>query len=248
MFKNKIVLITGGSAGIGAATAEKFAQEGASIAVVGRNDVRLKEVAEICQKHGAQVLTIKADVSKNEEVDEIVKKTIENFGKLDILINNAGIFRVGGVRDDNFLEIFDEVMNINMRGTARITHHAVPYIIQTKGNIVNVSSIAGLNAKKPNTTAYKTSKSAMSHFTRCCASELAEYGVRVNSISPGPVDTNIFEGTNLFKSANDLAAHTALKRVSESEEIADLIIYMASDKAKSITGSDYVIDNGRLLL
>ncbi|CAB3256813.1 unnamed protein product [Arctia plantaginis] len=219
MFKNKIVLVTGGSSGIGAATAVLFAKEGAAVAIVGRNVVKLEEVAEKCTTYGSQVLTIKADVSKDEDTDVVVKQAIDKFGKIDVLVNNAGILREADILSDNFLDTFDEV---------------------------NVSSIAGTRVLRPNCIAYRTSKAALNHFTRSCALELAKHGVRVNSVSPGPTKTNIFDG--LAVGADALKAQTALKKISECEEIADLIIYLASDKAKSITGSDYIIDNGTSLL
>lgn len=245
-FLKKVVLITGGSAGIGASTAESFAKEGASVAIVGRNEAKLKAVADKCKKLGADTLTIKADVSKDEEADQIVKKTIDKFGKLDVLVNNAGILREAGILSDNFLKTYDEVMDINMRGAVRISYFAAPHIIKSKGNIINVSSIAGTCTTRPNNIAYRTSKAAMNHFTRSLALELAPHGIRVNSISPGPVRTDIFEGLQVNEEI--LMKHTALHRISEPSEIADMIVYVASDKAKGITGSNYVIDNGSLLV
>ncbi|KAJ8713156.1 hypothetical protein PYW08_008460 [Mythimna loreyi] len=245
-FVNKVVLVTGGSAGIGATTAEAFAKEGASVAIVGRNEAKLKAVADRCKKVGKEAFTIKADVAKDEEADLIVKKTIDKFGKLDVLVNNAGILREAGILSDHFLKTYDEVMNTNMRGTVRVSYFAAPHIIKSKGNIVNVSSIAGTCTTRPNNLAYRTSKAAMNHFTRSLALELAPHGIRVNSISPGPVRTDIFEGLKVNEDM--LTKMTALKRMSEPCEIANMIVYVASDKAKGITGSDYVIDNGTLLM
>uniref|UniRef100_A0A2A4JHN9 Ketoreductase domain-containing protein n=1 Tax=Heliothis virescens TaxID=7102 RepID=A0A2A4JHN9_HELVI len=245
-FVKKVVLITGGSAGIGATTAEFFANEGATVAIVGRNEAKLNAVAERCQKLGVPTLAIKADVAKDEEADTIVKKTIDKFGRLDVLVNNAGILREAGILSEKFLSSYDEVMNINLRGTVRITHFAAPHLIKTKGSIVNVSSIAGQCTMRPNNIAYRTSKAAMTHFTRCVALELAPKGVRVNSVSPGPVKTEIFDGLEV--NADMLTSKTALHRLSEASEIADMIVYLASDNAKGITGSNYVIDNGSLLV
>lgn len=245
-FVQKVVLITGGSAGIGATTAELFAKEGASVAIVGRNEAKLKAVTDRCKKLGAETLAIKADVSKDEEADAIVKKTIEKFGKLDVLVNNAGVLREANILSENFLKTYDEVMNINMRGAVRISYFAAPHIIKSKGNIINVSSIAGTCTTRPDNIAYRTSKAAMNHFTRSLALELAPHGIRVNAISPGPVHTDIFEGLEINE--EKLRKNTALQRISETNEIADMIVYVASDKAKGITGSNFVIDNGTLLM
>ncbi|KAH9641642.1 hypothetical protein HF086_009988 [Spodoptera exigua] len=245
-FAKKVVLITGGSAGIGATTAEKFATEGATVAIVGRNEAKLNKVAEQCQKLGTPILTIKADISKDADADLVVKKTIDKFGKLDVLVNNAGILREANLLSEDFLKTYDEVMNINMRGAVRITYFAAPYLIKTKGNIVNVSSVAANCTSRPNTSAYRTSKAAMNHFTRCVALELAPHGVRVNSVSPGPVMTDIFEGLEV--NAEMLKKNTALQRVSVPDEIADMIMFVASDKARGATGSNYVVDNGTLLM
>ncbi|XP_030029034.1 glucose 1-dehydrogenase-like [Manduca sexta] len=246
-FVNKVVIVTGASAGIGAATAVRFAQEGANVAIVGRNQERLAKVAEDCAKYGRNPLVIKADVSKDDEARSIVAKTVEAFDKLDILVNNAGIYKYDDIQKPDFMEIFDSIMTTNMRAVAFLTNLAVPYLIESKGNIVNVSSIAGRCVGHPHRTSYKTSKAALNHFTRCIALELAPHGVRVNSVSPGPVATEIFNTAGLPDALTTLKDATALGRVGESEEIADLILFVASDKAKSITGSDYVSDNGMLL-
>ncbi|XP_030029035.1 uncharacterized oxidoreductase TM_0325 [Manduca sexta] len=246
-FVNKVVIVTGASSGIGAATAVRFAQEGANVALVGRNQERLSKVAEDCAKFGRNPLVIKADVSKDDEARSIVAKTVEVFGKLDILVNNAGIFKHDNIQNPDFMEIFDSIMATNMRAVAFLTNLAAPYLIESKGNIVNVSSISGRYIGNPYKISYKTSKAALNHFTRCIALELAPHGVRVNSVSPGPVDTEIFNTPGLLINLASLKDATALGRVGESEEIADLIIFIASDKAKSITGSDYVSDNGLIL-
>ncbi|KAG6439793.1 hypothetical protein O3G_MSEX001086 [Manduca sexta] len=148
----------------------------------------------------------------------------------------------------NFMETFDSTMNTNMRAVALITHLAVPHLVETKGNVVNVSSVAAGIVKYPNIVSYRTSKAALNHFTRCLALELAPHGVRVNSVSPGPVYTDIFNKAGLAEMVRDLETSTPLKRIGEPDEIADLILFLASEKARSVTGSDYVSDNGSLIL
>ncbi|XP_063627605.1 3-oxoacyl-[acyl-carrier-protein] reductase FabG-like [Cydia splendana] len=252
-FSGKVVLVTGASSGIGAATAILFSKEGASVAIVGRNETKLSNVAQKCAHLGAQPLVIRADVANEKEASTIIKKTVDHFGKLDVLVNNAGIARKASVAESNTLQIYDEVMNTNMRSIVQLTSLAAPYLVATKGNIVNVSSIASTKVLGEGFMAYCVSKAGLDHFTRCAALDLAASGVRVNSVNPGPVRTDITENAGMAPpGAGDMAwehakTMTLLNRVGEPEEIADVIAFLASDKARSITGSTYVSDNGQLL-
>ncbi|KAJ0172894.1 hypothetical protein K1T71_011070 [Dendrolimus kikuchii] len=246
-FTNKVVLITGGSSGIGAKTAILFAKEGANVAIVGRNVAKLAKVEEEINQIGNKPLVIVADVSKDDEAITIVKKTVEAFGKLDILVNNAGIMRHCEIFDASFLQVYDEIMNTNMRPVVIITSQAVPYIRETKGNIINISSVAGIDVIQPGFISYQASKAALTHFTKALAVELGPYGVRANIVSPGPVKTDIFVSAGMGNLEKELENTTVLNRLSDPEEVADIIAYLASDKAKSVTGSNYVIDNGFLI-
>ncbi|KOB64125.1 3-dehydroecdysone 3alpha-reductase [Operophtera brumata] len=233
-FANKVVIVTGGSSGIGATTALHFAKEGAQVAIVGRNDSKLKNVAARISKIGKKPLIIKADVSKDDEVKTIIKNTVEKFGKLDILVNNAGLIRSAAVVDENFVEIYDEVVNTNLRSIFVLTNLAIPHLIKTKGS-------STLRSFAPSGyAAYGVSKAGLNHFSRVSAMELAPKGVRVNVVSPGPVETPIFENTGIDANWEEVINLTALKVVTQTDEIADMILYLASDKAKSITGSNYV--------
>ncbi|XP_022826490.1 uncharacterized protein LOC111356403 [Spodoptera litura] len=242
-FANKVVLVTGGSSGIGAATAILFSQEGANVVIVGRNETKLADVAKKC----SNPLVIKADVTIMEDAKRIIDETIQAYGKIDVLVNNAGIVRYGSILDENILETFDELMETNVRALFHVTYLAVPHIIETKGNIVNISSIAGKIYPDSSLMAYGVSKAAVDHLTRGLGLQLAKYGVRVNNISPGPTVSDI-----LINAGNDmpweaLAPAMPLGKICDAEEIADMIMFLASDKAKSITGVDYVIDNGKML-
>lgn len=241
MFSNKVVLITGASAGIGAATAECFAKEGASLAIVGRNETKLNNVAQCCEKLGAEVYIIKADIAEDDEAKAIIQQTIRKYGKLDVVINNAGIYKPTDI-ESNMVEIYDETMKTNLRAVVLITSLAIPYLKLTKGNVINVSSVDSMNVKYPGLTAYGISKAGIDYFTKSLAKELGPSGVRVNSVNPGPVYTKMLEG-----SESEFIDLTVLGRMSEAAEIGDLMLFIASDKAKSITGSCYVIDNGYLL-
>ncbi|XP_063389173.1 3-oxoacyl-[acyl-carrier-protein] reductase FabG-like [Cydia fagiglandana] len=252
-FSGKVVLVTGASSGIGAATAILFSKEGASVAIVGRNETKLSNVAQKCALAGAQPLVIRADVANENEAGTIIKKTVDHFGKLDVLVNNAGMVRKASVADPNILKVFDEVMNTNLRSIVQLTSLAAPFLQATKGNIVNVSSVASLKVVGEDFMSYSVSKAGVDHFTRCAALDLAASGVRVNSVNPGPVRTDISENAGLMPpGAGDATWQyaktlTALNKVGEPEEIADVIAFLASDKARSITGSTYVSDNGQLL-
>ncbi|CAG5049599.1 unnamed protein product [Parnassius apollo] len=247
-FTGKVVFISGASSGIGAAAAIEFAKQDADVVIIGRNEAKMNNVYKQCEAHGKKPLVIKADISKDKEAKAAINKTIDKFGKLDILVNNAGIMRLGSILNGNLLESYDEVMSTNLRAVMHLTALAAPHLIKTKGNIINISSIAGeIFPIVPEFMSYSVSKAALNHFTRCSASELAGYGVRVNSISPGPVKTDFAENSGITDLITKANFKTPLGRVSDAVEIADLILYLSSDKAKGITGSNYVTDNGCLI-
>ncbi|XP_049694232.2 17-beta-hydroxysteroid dehydrogenase 14-like [Helicoverpa armigera] len=247
-FQDKVVIVTGSSSGIGAAIAIKFAEEGAKVTLVGRNQEKLNNVAKKCGKP----LVLVADVTKDEDAKRIVDETLRVFGKLDILVNNAGIANATGIQAEHAMAVFDKVISTNLRSVVYLTHLAAPHLVKTKGNIVNISSAVAFRVFSKEAFPYCTSKAALDHFSRAVALELASSGVRVNTVNPGPVVTDIIENlgatkeqqATTFKRMTDM---TALNRISDPEEIADLVLFVASDKAKAITGSSYVSDNGVLL-
>ncbi|KAL0868361.1 hypothetical protein ABMA27_007880 [Loxostege sticticalis] len=250
-FNNKVVLVTGASSGIGAAIALKFAEEGANVAIVGRNADKLKNVSENIAKVGNKPLVIAADVTKEDDAKRIVNDTVKQFGKLDVLINNAGVAEFVGITDANVMTVFDHVMNTNFRSPVYLTHLASNHLIKTKGNIINISSRAGQMVME-RAFVYCTSKAALDHFTRAIALDFAPKGVRVNTISPGPVKTDVFENMGASKEMekalwDQFTEKSPLKRISDPSEIAYLALFLASEKAVGITGSTYVSDNGALL-
>ncbi|CAG9791676.1 unnamed protein product [Diatraea saccharalis] len=245
-FSGKVVIVTGASSGIGAAVAVMFCKEGASVALVARNEKKLMDVSVKCSLVGGKHIIIKADVSNDEDAKRIISETVTKFGQLDVLVNNAGIIAFGSILEGTILETYDKIMKINLRAIVHLTMLAAPHLVKTKGNIINISSIAGSIVVDSFFSAYCCSKAGLDHFTRSTAAELAASGVRVNAISPGPVVTDIFDNAGFTP---DLVSklQTPLGRVSQSEEIADLILYLASDKANGITGSNIVSDNGCML-
>ncbi|XP_072931576.1 3-oxoacyl-[acyl-carrier-protein] reductase FabG-like [Epargyreus clarus] len=246
-FANKVVLVIGASSGIGASAAILYTKEGADIVMVGRNTEKLTNVANECKKRGKAPLVIKADIKSDEEATKAVEETINKFGKLDILLNNAGMARYGSILDGNLIKSYDETLSTNLRALMLITQVAAPYLIKTKGNIINISSIAATCSPiLPAFITYGVSKAGLNYFTKGAALELAPHGVRVNAISPGPVKTDFIEncGSQPFENAPNFKFTIPLERIAEPDEVADLILFLSSEKAKSITGSIYVTDNG----
>lgn len=239
-FKRKVVVVTGASAGIGEAIAIVFAKEGADLALVGRNEERLQKVANQCNKNGKNALIIKSDFTKEDDARTVIPKVIERFGKIDVLVNNAGTFIPGKILDGSLLKGYSEVMMVNLTVPVILTCEAAPHLAKTKGSIVNISSCAAYDE-----VSYSMSKSGLDNFTRCAALELGSSGVRVNSVNPGAVRTNVissFENSEAI--VESMVARSVLKKMAEPEEIAEMTLFLASTKARNITGENYIIDNG----
>ncbi|XP_069364394.1 17-beta-hydroxysteroid dehydrogenase 14-like [Maniola hyperantus] len=240
-FKNKVVIVTGASSGIGAVIAEEFSAEGAKVVIVGRSEAKLNHVARSCTNY----LIVRADLSRDEDVQKIIDETIDKFGRIDILVNNAGTYADASLLSGNLMESYDFIIRVNLRALIYLTSLAAPYIVKTKGNIINISSIVGSIAPiSSGSLCYNVSKAAVNHFTTCIATELGEFGVRVNTVSPGPVYTEFIENTGFPGPWDIYKPATVLNRISRSKEIAYMVLFLASDKAKSITGVNYLVDNG----
>jgi len=244
----KVAVITGASSGIGAATAKLFAQRGASLVLTGRNRDNLEKVASECEGASNKPLTIIANLDKESEVANIVKETVDKMGSLDILVNNAGILEMGTIENTS-LEQYDRIMNTNVRAIYQLTMLAVPHLIKTQGCIVNVSSVNGVRSF-PGVLAYNISKSALDQFTRCVALELAPKKVRVNSVNPGVIITDLQRRGGLdedtYTKFLERSREThALGRPGEPEEVAQSIAFLASDAASFTTGASLPVDGGR---
>jgi len=248
LFANKVAFVTGATSGIGRACALKFAGHGAKVACVGRKDEALEDVIKEIKARGGEGLKLKADLVSDEAVDYVLAQTLTTYGGIDILVNAAGHISNGTIETTS-MQSWEEMMNINVRAIFHLMQKALPTLIERKGNIVNVSSVTGLRAF-PGVLAYCVSKAALDQLTRCSALELAAKGVRVNAVNPGVVVTNIHKrgGMNNDEYAAFLERSKQthpLGRVGSPEEIADLVLFLASDQASWITGATYSIDGGR---
>ena len=247
-FTGKVAFVTGATSGIGHACAIAFAEAGAKVVCVGRKEDALEEVEQKIREIGSEALTIKADVSREAEVESAVGRAVDVFGGIDVLVNAAGHISSGTIENTS-LVAWDEMMNVNARAAFVLMQKAVPSLIDRRGNIVNVSSVTGLRAF-PGVLAYCVSKAALDQLTRCASLELAAKGVRVNAVNPGVVVTQIHKRGGMSEEAyaafleHSKSTHP-LGRTGRPEEIASLVLFLASDEASWITGATYSIDGGR---
>jgi NAD(P)-dependent dehydrogenase (short-subunit alcohol dehydrogenase family) len=243
--EGKAALITGASDGIGAAVAKLFAREGAAVTITARRKDCLEQVAADIERRGGRALAVAGSVTDEAHVRSAVDQTIGAFGKLDILVNNAAIGAFGKVLHETDDATWDEVMDINLTGVFRMTRAAVPAMLKAGGgSIVNLSSVGGLVGFW-GSAAYGTTKGGLNTFTRCVAMDYAGQGIRCNAVCPGLVDTPMAASllNNPTMKAEALAAYP-ISRVGTPEEIANLILYLASDESSWVTGSLFTIDGG----
>lgn len=247
-FAGKVAFVTGATSGIGRACAIAFANGGAKVVGVGRKAEALNDVENKIRESGVEVLTIQADLSNVQEAERAIKRAVEVFGGIDVLVNAAGHLSNGTIENTS-LEAWDDMMDVNVRAVFQLMQKALPSLIERRGNIVNVSSVTGLRAF-PGVLAYCVSKAALDQLTRCASLELAAKGVRVNAVNPGVVVTDIHKRGGMNDDAyaafleHSKTTHP-LGRTGRPEEIADLILFLASDRASWITGATYSIDGGR---
>lgn len=225
-FKNKVVIVTGGSSGIGKSVAECFLNEGATVVPFGKE---------------------KYDVKKEEDVRKIINDVVAKHGRIDVVINSAGIYSQNQYDIPNLsVEEFDDQMGTNFKGVFLVTKYALPHLLKSKGNIVNVSSALGLVPEKESSV-YCSSKAAVNMFTKATALYYADKGVRINTVCPGPIDTPMLN-TNIPPSEMaDYLNANPMRRAGTADEVANLILFLASDKASYITGGLYTVDGGESL-
>ncbi|CAG2102447.1 unnamed protein product [Medioppia subpectinata] len=250
-FTGKVALITGSSSGIGEGIAIKLWSLGANVVITGRDNKRIQEVVNKCQNRDNQrALGVRTDLLVDKDIEELVAKTVGEFGKIDILVNNAGIGPTTTFGTPGYLESYDVVMNTNVRSIQVLTQLVIPYLEKTNGNIVNISSVAGLKPL-PIAMDYCMAKSALDMFTKCLALYLGPKGIRVNSVNPAAIRTPIFERNS--RNVDLLAITEAncqqkypLKRIGEPEDVASAVAYLCSPAASFITGAILPVDGGSL--
>ena len=246
--KDKVAVITGASSGIGRASAAAFAREGASVVAVGRNESELNALRDESRDHPGTIRPHLADVTEASQMERLVSETLDQFGSIDVLVNAAGIIKNGTI-ENTTIDDWDKMMNINLRSVFMLMQKCVPYLEASKGNIVNVSSVTGTRAF-PGVLAYCVSKAGIDQLTRCVALELAPKRVRVNAVNPGVVVTNLHKRGGMDEESYEKFLEHAkethpIGRAGKPEEVAELILFLASDKAGWITGATYEIDGGR---
>ena len=240
-FHDKVVVITGGNSGIGFAAAKKFKDLGAKVLITGRSKERVSTAAESLGVSG-----FVADVANLSALDDLVSYVKEKFGQVDVLFNNAGVYLPAPI-GSNTEALVEQQMNINFKGAVFTLEKFLP-LLKDGASIVNLASIVA-NAGMPNSSVYAASKAALNTYSRTAAIELAPRKIRVNSVNPGPIQTPIFDKTGLPQEqlagfAEAVQSSVPLQRFGQPEEVAELVVFLASDSAAYITGSEFNVDGG----
>lgn len=246
-FRDKVALITGGTSGIGLAAARLFAAGGAKTALIGRNQARGEAALGTLREFQSDAVFLQGDITKPACCESLIRQTVGRFGKLDIVVNSAGAYLEKPIVEVS-PEDYDHIMDVNSKGTFFIAKYAVPELKKTGGNIVNVSSDAGLNGNIL-CTAYCAAKGAVTTFTKALALELAPHGVRVNCICPGDIKTPLLDRQlalyeNPEKQLREMASLYPLGRIGTADEAAHVICFLASEAASFVTGAAWTVDGG----
>jgi NAD(P)-dependent dehydrogenase (short-subunit alcohol dehydrogenase family) len=249
-FDGKAIIVTGATSGIGRATAEAFGREKAALVLVGRNEAALAEVARAVAAAGGRAVTCRDDVTRAEAADTIVGTAVDAFGGVDVLVNAAGVI-ASGTLDQTTDATWEQMLAVNLTAPFRLMRAASPRLAARKGAVVNVSSVNGLRSF-PGVLAYCVSKAGVDQLTRCAALEMAPLGVRVNAVNPGVTVTNLHRRSGMeepqYAAFLERSKTThPLGRPGEADEVATLILFLASDRSAWMTGETIPIDGGRHL-
>jgi NAD(P)-dependent dehydrogenase (short-subunit alcohol dehydrogenase family) len=241
--EGKVAVVTGGNSGIGLATAKRFQEEGAKVAIAGRSKKTLDEAVKTI---GNGVVALQADVAKLPDVERLYKEVSQKLGKIDVLFVNAGVAKFVPLAETPE-SVYDEQFDINIKGAYFTIQKALPFLNDGASIILN-TSVAGIKGT-PGASAYSATKAALRSLARTAAAELAERGIRVNTVAPGPIETPIFGRTGLPKEAmegflKDVLTKIPLKRIGQPEEVAGAVAFLASKDASYITGVELNVDGG----
>ena len=245
--KKQVVMITGAVTGIGHATALAFGQDGANLVVSGRNAEAGEAVVKELRALGAEAEFVLTDVTREDDVRTLIEKTVKRFGRLDVAVNCAGTAEQPGPLVDQTVENYTKTFDTNVLGTFLGLKHELKVMIpQGSGSIINMSSTLGQKAAL-GTSIYAATKHAVEGLTKTAALEAASANVRVNAVAPGPIDTGLLDRvTGSAEKKADMVAGVPLKRLGRPEEIAQMILFLASDKAPFITGQIFGVDGGKM--
>ncbi|CAG2107066.1 unnamed protein product [Medioppia subpectinata] len=246
-FTKKVILVTGSSGGIGEAIAKLYSALGASVVITGRREAIVKRVAKEAQElspNKTPALEIPADLGKNGEAERVFNETIKTFKRLDVLVNNAGDYIKANGTDDNFLDVLDRSLKVDLKASLTLIRLFEPYLKQSKGNVVNISSVFTERPQK-SYLGYQLAKQALEMSTTTLALELAPHGIRVNSVGIGIVRSHVtHDDPNVMKIFNEAAKQTPLGRIGTPDDIAKGVVFLSSSDASFITGHNLVIDGG----
>jgi NAD(P)-dependent dehydrogenase (short-subunit alcohol dehydrogenase family) len=244
-FENKVALITGGSAGIGKATALTFARQGAAVLIADLAEEAGQQTVQEIVQAGGKAHFIRTDVSQSTQVQQMVQQSQATFGRLDFCINNAGIEGDRARTDQYSEQMFDKVMEVNVKGVWLCMQAQLPLLVQRGGCIVNIASVAGIKGF-PGHCAYSASKHAVIGLTKTAAVEFVRYNIRVNAVCPGFTQTamveNVIKGDEAY--AQKVMNSIPMRRLASAQEIADMVVFLCSDQSTFITGQAMVVDGG----
>ncbi|MGN6210989.1 SDR family NAD(P)-dependent oxidoreductase [Parafilimonas sp.] len=245
---NKVLIVSGGASGLGLAAAEKFAKNSYNVVLIDIDEAKGKKAEEKIRSLGVDAIFCKCDISNKEEVQQAAQQAKERFGRVDVLINNAGLEVRGSIlqcTEDDWVRLYD----INLKGIYYMSNAFVPAMVeQKKGAVVNTGSILGYRTV-PERAAYSSSKGAIDTLTRSMAFDLAQYNIRVNCVVPGAIDTPLIRGSindspNPEETEKTLGSKSVFGRMGKPEEVANVMYFLASDEASFVTGAAYFVDGG----
>jgi NAD(P)-dependent dehydrogenase (short-subunit alcohol dehydrogenase family) len=250
-----VALVTGAGSGLGRAICEAMAKHGADVCCIGRTMQTLKDTVELISRFGHRALAIRADISRPEEVEGMVKKAVAEFGTIDILFNNAGISRPATKVGETPIEDWDVVIDINLRGTFLCMRAVLPLMVkQKRGSIINISSIGAFGGAEPEVApaAYGASKAGVIALTKFAAVEYAKDGIRINSIAPGMHRTNLANNSDPGRATKReellnklVSTNIPMGRIAQPDELEGLAVFLASDASSFVTGQVFVQDGGQ---